>query len=188
MPVDALTLTAARQGDPAAFEVIVREFQPRLYRFLYGLVGDAELARDLTQDTFLAAFRALPATPADLNLTGWLFQIARNCARSHWRRLPAWLPFGGGSRVTNVEDEGPPVMGPEEPAIARQVLGNALRRLQQTDRECLLLCADGFSYAEIVAITGLSLAAVKGRIFRARRDLRALLEAEAEPEEHTHAY
>jgi RNA polymerase sigma-70 factor (ECF subfamily) len=184
MPVDALTVAAVRRGDAAAFEVIVREFQPRLYRFLYGLLGDAELARDLTQDTFLAAFRALPATQPDLNLTGWLFQIARNCARSHWRRrrLPAWVPFVGGDRPP--DDEGPPVTGPEGMVIERQVLAAALRRLQHTDRECLLLCADGFSYGEIVEITGLSLPAVKGRIFRARRDLRAHLEAEEKGHEH----
>ena len=68
--------------------------------------------------------------------------------------------------------------GPEEGIVERQSLAAALRQLQEADRECLLLCVDGFSYAEIVEITGLTLAAVKGRIFRARRELRALLEKE----------
>jgi RNA polymerase sigma-70 factor (ECF subfamily) len=186
MPVDAPTLAAARRGDPDAFEVIVREFQPRLYRFLYGLVGDAELASDLTQDTFLAAYRAIPNTSADLNLTGWLFQIARNFARSHWRRrrLPAWVPFFGGEDDPPPEAEGPPVMGPEGEVVERQTVAAALRCLQPLDRECLLLCADGFSYGEIVEITGLTLPAIKGRIFRARRDLRAHLEAEEHAHEH----
>ena len=62
MTVDARVIAAVRGGDAAAFDLIVREYQPRLYRFLFGLLGDAELARDLTQDTFLAAYRALPAT------------------------------------------------------------------------------------------------------------------------------
>ena len=52
----------------------------------------------------------------------------------------------------------------------------ALRALPRADRECLLLSVDGFSYAEICAITALTLPAVKGRIFRARRELRAILE------------
>ncbi len=96
MTVDARVIQAVRAGNAEAFELVVREFQPRLYRFIYGMVGDAEVARDLTQDTFLSAYRALPETSEDLNLTGWLFQIARNHARSHWRRgkLFAWLPFG----------------------------------------------------------------------------------------------
>lgn len=182
MPVDALTIAAGRKGDAAAFDAIVREFQPRLYRFLYGLVGDAELARDLTQDTFLAAYRALPDTSEDLNLTGWLFQIARNCARQHWRRRRwlAWVPFVGNG---GDGDEGELAeMGPEERAIERQTLQAALRRLQHADRECLLLSTDGFSYGEIAGITGLTLPAVKGRIFRARRDLRAHLEAEEDPD------
>ncbi len=182
MTVDARVIAAVRGGDAAAFDLIVREYQPRLYRFLYGLLGDAELARDLTQDTFLAAYRALPATAPDLNLTGWLFQIARNHARSHWRRnrLIRWLPIGSGgsNRDAPATDGGPVVGGPEEGVIERQSLAAALRQLQEADRECLLLRVDGFSYAEIVEITGLTLAAVKGRIFRARRELRALLEKE----------
>ena len=67
-------------------------------------------------------------------------------------------------------------MGPEGEVVERQTVAAALRCLQPLDRECLLLCADGFSYGEIVAITGLTLAAVKGRIFRARKELRTILE------------
>lgn len=189
MTVDAGTIAAGRAGDADAFEAIVTAFQPRLYRFLYGLVGDAELARDLTQDTFLAAYRALPATSPDLNLTGWLFQIARNCARAHWRRrkLLAWVPFLGDSGSPDEEGPDMALPGPEGAVIERQVMGVALRRLGDADRECLLLCADGFSYQEIVEITGLTLPAVKGRIHRARRDLRAFLtgdDARGEKNQH----
>jgi RNA polymerase sigma-70 factor (ECF subfamily) len=184
MTVDARVIAAVRGGNAEAFDLIVREFQPRLYRFLFGMVGDAELARDLTQDTFLAAYRALPDTSEDLNLTGWLFQIARNNARSHWRRrkLIAWLPFGRGTgddeRDSEWVPEGiePPQSGPEEIVIEREDLAAALKTLQRADRECLLLSVDGFSYAEICAVTGLTLPAVKGRIFRARKELRAILE------------
>lgn len=186
MTVDARVIAAVRGGNAEAFEVVVREYQPRLYRFLFGLLGDAEVARDLTQDTFLAAYRALPETSEDLNLTGWLFQIARNNARSHWRRrkLIAWLPFGRGDGDDERDGDwipagiDPPIGGPEERVIEREDLGVALKTLQRADRECLLLVGDGFSYHEVCAITGLSLAAVKGRIFRARKELRALLEGE----------
>ena len=183
--VDARVIAAVREGNAEAFDLVVREYQPRLYRFLFGMVGEAEVARDLTQDTFLAAYRALPETRDDLNLTGWLFQIARNNARSHWRRkkLITWLPFGRGDRDDERDGEweprgvaGPPLSGPEEFVVEREDLGAALRSLQRADRECLLLVVDGFSYAEICQITGFTLAAVKGRIFRARKELRAILE------------
>lgn len=183
MTVDARVIQAVRAGNAEAFELVVREFQPRLYRFIHGMVGDAEVARDLTQETFLSAYRALPQTSDDLNLTGWLFQIARNHARGHWRRrkLFAWLPFGRGDGDDERDGEPPvedrvPLSGPEDVVIEREALGAALRGLQRADRECLLLSVDGFSYAEICAITGLTLPAVKGRIFRARRELRATLE------------
>lgn len=183
MTVDARVIQAVRAGNADAFELVVREYQPRLYRFIYGMVGDAEVARDLTQDTFLSAYRALPATSEDLNLTGWLFQIARNHARSHWRRkkLFAWLPFGRGAGDDERDGEPPPedrtpLSGPEDVVIEREALGAALKAIPRADRECLLLSVDGFSYAEVCEITGLSLAAVKGRIFRARKELRAILE------------
>ncbi len=185
MTVDARVIAAVRQGNAEAFEIIVREYQPRLYRFLFGLIGEAEVARDLTQDTFLAAYRALPETRDELNLTGWLFQIARNNARSYWRRrkLITWLPFGRSDHDDQRDEQwepqgvsGPPLSGPEELVVEREDLGAALRCLQRADRECLLLVVDGFSYSEICAITGLTLAAVKGRIFRARKELRAILE------------
>jgi len=60
--------------------------------------------------------------------------------------------------------------------VEQESLGTALRALQRADRECLLLVVDGFSYAEICDITGLTLATVKGRIFRARKEVRAILE------------
>lgn len=184
MTVDARVIAAVRGGNAEAFDLIVREYQPRLYRFLFGMVGDAEVARDLTQDTFLAAYRALPSTNEDLNLTGWLFQIARNNARSHWRRrkLITWLPFGRGDNDDERDGEwipegiGPQQDGPEEIAIEREDLRTALKTLARADRECLLLVVDGLSYAEICTVTGLTLAAVKGRIFRARKELRAILE------------
>lgn len=188
MTIDARVIAAVRTGNSEAFDLIVREYQPRLYRFLVGMVGEAEVARDLTQDTFLAAYRALPETSEDLNLTGWLFQIARNNARSYWRRrkLITWLPFGRSDHDDErdhawepVSTAGPPLSGPEEIVIERIDLRNALRCLQRADRECLLLVVDGLSYQEICAVTGLSLAAVKGRIFRARKELRALLEGKS---------
>lgn len=185
MTVDARTIAAVRAGNAEAFDLVVSEYQPRLYRFLFGLVSDTELARDLTQDTFLAAYKALPDTSEDLNLTGWLFQIARNNARSYWRRrkLIAWLPFGRGNPDDERDDDwippggiDPRQAGPEEQVVEQESLGTALRALQRADRECLLLVVDGFSYAEICGITGLTLATVKGRIFRARKEVRAILE------------
>lgn len=184
MTIDARTIAAVRGGNAEAFDLVVREYQPRLYRFLFGLVSDAEVARDLTQDTFLSAYRALPGTSEELNLTGWFFQIARNNARSYWRRrkLIAWLPFGRGNPDDERDEDwvpggiDPGHDGPEEIVVEREALGTALRAIRRADRECLLLVVDGFSYDEICTITGLTLATVKGRIFRARKELRAILE------------
>jgi len=80
-----------------AFDEMFTRYHGRIYGYLLGMVGDAEQAQDLTQDTFLKAYKALPRTP-DLVLPAWLYRIATNTALDalrHRRRL-TWLPFAPG--------------------------------------------------------------------------------------------
>ncbi|HVF99770.1 MAG TPA: sigma factor, partial [Chloroflexia bacterium] len=61
----------AREGDSTAFEAIYGRYERRIYAFVYRLMGNAEDAYDLTQDTFIKAYQALPRTAPDLNLSAW---------------------------------------------------------------------------------------------------------------------
>ena len=65
-------IVRAREGDSAAFEAIYNRYERRLYAFIYRLMGNPEDAYDLTQDTFVKAYQALPRTAPDLNLSAWL--------------------------------------------------------------------------------------------------------------------
>src|SRR5450759_2013565 len=76
----------ARLGDVEAFDEIMARYEQRLLRFLIGQVGDVEIAKELCQDTFLSAYRALPKVKGELKLSAWLHTIALNNARSHHRR------------------------------------------------------------------------------------------------------
>jgi len=81
----------------SAFDEMFTRYHGRIYGYLLGMVGDVEQAHDLTQDTFLKAYRALPTT-RDLVLPAWLYRIATNTALDalrHRRRL-TWLPFAPG--------------------------------------------------------------------------------------------
>jgi RNA polymerase sigma-70 factor (ECF subfamily) len=148
----------------AAFDEVVERYQVPLRRFLYGLVQDYELAADLSQETFLSAYRALPRLEGELNLDAWLYTIALNHARGalRRRRILRWVPFvnashdraGGTDLASSV--------------AMRDELHQILERLPVDQRACLLLHADGFRYAEIARILGCSLGAVKLRIFRGR--------------------
>ena len=72
----------AREGDLAAFEQIVLEYEVKLQRFIFCLTSERELAEDLVQETFLSAYRSLPSMPSDLKLSAWLYKIALNKVRS----------------------------------------------------------------------------------------------------------
>src|SRR5438067_10771305 len=86
----------AREGDAAAFEAIYNRYERRIYAFIYQLMGNSEDAYDLTQDTFVKAYSALPRTaPTDMNLSAWLHRIAWNSCMDVLRRrkLIRWLPW-----------------------------------------------------------------------------------------------
>src|SRR3984893_445566 len=156
---------ADRPSTPAAFDEIVERYQVPLRRFLYGLTQDAELAADLSQETFLSAYRALPRLEGELNLDGWLYTIALNHARGAMRRrrILRWVPF-----VSAAHDRVAPGPDLASGVAMRDELRHILERLPVDQRACLVLHADGFRYAEIAHILGCSLGAVKLRIFRGR--------------------
>src|SRR3984893_13975847 len=90
-----LTL-AACQGSMAAFEALIRYYEPRIRRMLYGMTHDIQLTQDLCQETFLAAYRALPRMKGEeLHFAPWLYRIALNQVRSERRRRKhvTWVPF-----------------------------------------------------------------------------------------------
>src|SRR6266702_1384823 len=90
-----LTLEACG-GSIAAFEALVVYYEPRIRRMLYSLTQDSQLTQDLCQETFLAAYRALPRMRGEeLHFAPWLYRIALNQLRSEWRRRKhvTWVPF-----------------------------------------------------------------------------------------------
>src|SRR5579884_3779181 len=90
-----LTIEAC-QGSMAAFEALVISYEPRIRRMLYGMTHDVQLTQDLCQETFLAAYRALPRMNGrELHFAPWLYRIALNQLRSEWRRRKhvSWVPF-----------------------------------------------------------------------------------------------
>jgi RNA polymerase sigma-70 factor (ECF subfamily) len=77
---DPRTVQRARAGDLRAFEELVRTYQGEVYRFAWHLTRDRTLAEDVTQDTFLRAFRFIRGYRGEQRFGSWLFAIARNCS------------------------------------------------------------------------------------------------------------
>jgi len=167
---------SARTALDDRFTRLVLDYQRRIYRFIYGMVGIEQLAEDLTQDAFLLAYRALGRLPEDANESAWLFTIARNRALQELRRrkILRWVPLARPD--DDEEDIYPDAEQPLAEAVAeRDRLKRAMAVVPPKDLACLLLSVDGHSYREVAEITGLSTAAVRARIFRARDRLRSLL-------------
>ncbi|HZR39015.1 MAG TPA: RNA polymerase sigma factor [Ktedonobacteraceae bacterium] len=154
-----------------SFEQIYDEYKTPIYNYVYHLVGDREQADDLTQDTFLKAFRALPKMDANLKLSAWLYRIATNTAYDALRRrkLIAWLPWQDlDHEPADVESA-----DPQEIYGTTELVRAALRRMPQQYRAALLLYTqEGFSYSEIAQTLNIAESGVKMYLSRARQSFR----------------
>jgi RNA polymerase sigma-70 factor (ECF subfamily) len=154
-----------------SFDQLFTRYQGPIYRHILGLVGDPAQAEDLTQDTFLKAYKALPSARAGA-VGAWLYRIATHTAYDalrHRRRL-AWLPFAPG----DAERLPAPLRDLPTDLAEHEAVGQALARLSPRQRACLLLRArDGFSIDEIAQVLCLSTGAVKMTLYRAKERFRA---------------
>ena len=170
MLADPQFVSRLKGQDEAAVLALVDRFYMPIARYLSRLLGDVQLAEDLTQETFLDAYVALPRLQPESHLSAWLFQIATNRARKHMRRqrLIRWLTLDTLSSHTS---------GHEEQVACRDQVGRALARLPESYRICLMLQTwGGLSTAEIAQTLGKSEDAVRMTLVRARRRFQALYE------------
>lgn len=177
-PGDAELAAAARAGSAAAFASLIERFQPAVLRYLYHHSGDAQLAADMTQETFLTAWRELGKLRDERAFAGWLYRIAANQLRMAWRRERRllsldWLAERGAAIVPGLRRTDQSTRTGERDTIAR-----ALSTISPNLREALLLHTHwGFSVAEVAEIQAISLAAARKRIGRASQQFRAAYDA-----------
>jgi len=162
----------ARHGDREAFAALFTAYNARICTYLARLVGDDEMGRDLAQDAFLAAWRALPQVMGELRFGPWLYRIATNAARSHLRRtaLIRWLPW----TEETTSAAGPVgIAGPDAHAGEAEAVKLALAQLAPQCRICLLLQIEGgFSQREIAELLGISEKSVSAYVSRGREQFR----------------
>ena len=172
-PPEERLVAWARQGDHQAFASLFEAYNARICTYLARLVGDDDLGRDLAQDTFIAAWRALPQIIDELRFGPWLYRIATNTARSHLRRarLLCLLPFGLENSHAQRAPSNEPEPGARLAAVERIKL--ALATLAPQRRICLLLQVEGgFSQREIAAALGISEKSVSAYVSRGREQFR----------------
>ena len=174
-----LLLAMAKNGDVDAFNRLVLLHQDAVYGFSLSLTRQAAIADDITQETFISAFRSIPKMRG-ANVRGWLLRIARNKAYDHFRRQKR-------RHEESVDDEASafrerlPSANPSPVDVAmnselRDALEHCVGALGLDQREVIVLIdVQGRSYEDASEVCGVNIGTIKSRLNRARRRVRDCL-------------
>lgn len=178
------------------FDVLFARYEKGIYNLIYRMVGDIEDATDLTSQTFLHALRAYDRFRGEAQAYTWLYRIAVNLCKNHFRKrdrearfqmvsLDAPIMSDGDEIERDIEDV---THSPErlcEGQELQELIQRAIADLSSDLRTVILLRdVQGLSYQEVAEITNCSVEAVKSRIFRARGQLRRVLGPHLRPVEN----
>ncbi len=179
----------ARSGDDAAFAALLGKYLSPIGTFLYQLVRDREVAEDLTQETFVKAWKHLNRFDPARSFRAWLYAIARNTALDHLRKRRE-IPFA--SMRGEDEDDGPLEAVADDRILPTEMLEreDAARELEEKlalirpDYRAILLLRfrEDFSLREIAELSGESYNTTKSRYLRAAKALRRIFIGKGAPE------
>ena len=136
-PDECQLVMRAHDGDQQAFELLYERYNTRICRYLSRMAGNDGIGCELTQETFLKAWEALPGLREPARFAGWIFRIATNCVYNyqhhakHFHLVP-WDVYKGRNEELSVA-------GPEEQVEETELLNLALARVSPTYRPCLIL-------------------------------------------------
>ena len=185
MDADAALMLQVKQGDLAAFEVLVEKYKQPVFNLIFRTLPDAAEAEDLAQMAFVQVFKSAGRYQARAKFSTWLFTIARNLCLNELRRrarhpadsLDAQLPDHDDLPPRQIHDTrsfAPPDLLLQQEL--QQKIAEALAGLPENQRTALLLFREEeISYEDISEILGCSLSATKSLIHRARETLKARL-------------
>ncbi|MCC6442575.1 MAG: sigma-70 family RNA polymerase sigma factor [Armatimonadetes bacterium] len=177
-PSDDDLIASCLKGDRAAFNGLVARYQEAVYRLAYRMVGDREESKDIVQDTFVKAYRALGTFRRGASFSSWLLKIASNLCIDHLRQrrnrpLSLDASLEGGWEPL---DERP---SPEESAVQEErvrAVRKAVAGLPDKYRLPLLLRhSHDMSVEEIARMQGQPVGTVKSYLFRAREMVKRAL-------------
>jgi RNA polymerase sigma-70 factor, ECF subfamily len=174
---DDRLVQAAQAGDGGALEALLARYQPQVYRFGMKMCRRPEDAQDVLQETLMAAARTMRGFRGASSVSTWLYTIARSFCIKQRRRSVAT------PEIVSLEGRAPPARStadsapdPEQSLADREIasaLDTAIAALDPPHREALVLRdVEGLSAAEVAAVVGASVGAVKSRLHRARAAVR----------------
>jgi len=169
-------------GDTESFDQLILRWERPIYALAYRTIGREEDARDIVQDTFLRAYRALPGFKGQAKFSSWLYRIALNLCRD-WmrrqRRAPI-VPAPEGVDIAELASEQGPVESIEDLVARREMsraVAQAMKELPEEQRTAIILKEyHGLTFQEIADLQGCPLSTVKTRLYQGLTVLRRHLD------------
>jgi len=179
---DEELVEACQAGEASAFDVLVGRWEDRIRGAAYRFLGSEEEARDVAQEAFLKAYRALGGFKREARFSSWLYQIATNLCRDRLRRRRARATVS----LEELEETGPVIMETRPGAYERllqldlsRTVRRAVHALPEEQREVMILKEyQGLTFLEIAQALDLPVSTVKTRLYRGLGQLRLRLERE----------
>src|SRR2546425_241896 len=182
-------IARSQRGDVNAFNELVLRYQQIAYSVAFRMLGDYDTAADVTQDVFIAAFRAIQSFRGGSSFRAWLLRITSNMVCDHWRRTQRHPADSLDALIDEDEPHASDVLSsltatghtvnPEEALLNQElhdIIQQGLRELPLEQRVAVVLCdVEGLSYEEVALTTEASLGTVRSRIARGRARLRVFL-------------
>ncbi len=171
---DARAIAAARAGDLAAFESLMRQHERLVLVTAVRLLGKLEDAQDASQEVFLRLYRSLGKIDGPRNVPGWLYRVTVNVCHDMTRRRPAAVPV---EELPKLAATGADPQQSATQAERRRALLMSLRFLSEKERAAIVLRdLEGLSTEETARALGSSEATVRSQISKARIKVRAFME------------
>ena len=170
--IDAEIVAKILKGDRQTYALLVEEYKRPIYNLAYRMTGNADDADDLTQETFIRAYKNLWRYDSSRKFFTWLYTLAFNLNKNHLRKNKK-EKLSEELSALSLTDNNP---SPEDKMIEDQEINSCLLRLEDEPRALLIMkYQQEFSFEEIAQITGKSLSAVKMRIYRGLEKLKELI-------------
>ncbi len=167
---------AALAGEARAFEVLLDRYKARIFSYVLRLVKNRADAEDLTQETFIKAFKGLASYDPSRPLISWLFRIAHNSVVDLSRKQrTTTVSLDADENPPEIEDGSLSLEAAAEKRSDEELVERLLRALPEIYREVMILRhKEGLEVAEIARIAQVPVGTVKARLFRAREALQEL--------------
>lgn len=188
---DEELVARSQTGDTESFNQLVRRWERPIYALAYRTLGREEDARDVTQETFLRAFRALPRFKGEAKFSSWLYRIALNLCRD-WMRKDRRTPVVAvpdGVEIEQLMTERPETPSVEDLAARAELsrtVAAAMETLPAEQRTAIILKEyDGLTFQEIADLMNCPLSTVKTRVYQGLNLLRKRLTDQSAPRQES---